>query len=459
MEISIIFPIFLILVVDLSLKQAEEFSEERSTRRGAGTIIADDLFSEQFLLDVFRYIAEYSMWFYTPESLSKDGSTLSTTLNTSIVIQTDMLRKISRIVQEEDPRLILTAAKAIVLRRGDKAITCTSGSGITVVLRVSTECADAICGEITITDESETDVPVRLVPGRVVFLPARLPSMIRAPPMGSNANQIYLIFSFQTDQSVGNSTLQLNDLEFPSLPWTGGNLDVSSHVTRRYKSKTGREILVLDAIFKEDDLDGLLNFVITKGTYELDTSESSSDNVQWITGYDVQSFVQSGIWAVSKRIADYVIDEDYYPYDVTCNLIRPFDHTLIHTDSAPEQREYTLLIYLNRDWKENFHGETTFYESDDMEPFVAVRPRFGRVVIFDGFIHHSAHPPSVEYLFAGRFTFAVKMVPKADAMRYLEEEELHAVEEKLGSLEHDSLTQYVVEEMEEKRRQELLDKL
>ena len=76
-----------------------------------------------------------------------------------------------------------------------------------------------------------------------------------------------------------------------------------------------------------------------------------------------------------------------FPYDISINLIRNADHTRIHKDVGYHgEEEFTCLVYMNPTWDKNFYGETTFFEknSDDTEIVAQVRPRYGRLVIFDG---------------------------------------------------------------------------
>ena len=77
---------------------------------------------------------------------------------------------------------------------------------------------------------------------------------------------------------------------------------------------------------------------------------------------------------------------DWFPYDVSCNLIRNADATQIHHDCSEDEDEWTFLLYLNPDWRVDDYGETVFYEKndDDTEIITEVLPKYGRVVIFQG---------------------------------------------------------------------------
>jgi SM-20-related protein len=61
----------------------------------------------------------------------------------------------------------------------------------------------------------------------------------------------------------------------------------------------------------------------------------------------------------------------------------------IHTDTKREQ-DQTVIVYMNEEWEADWGGETTFYNHDKSEITDAILPKFGRVVVFPGNIHHCA---------------------------------------------------------------------
>lgn len=82
-------------------------------------------------------------------------------------------------------------------------------------------------------------------------------------------------------------------------------------------------------------------------------------------------------------------------------------HTDYETDSI-DSNMITLLYYANETWDINWAGETLFY-TDDLEDIgLAVYPKPGRVIAFDGRIVHSARPPSACAGYA-RYTIATKL--------------------------------------------------
>jgi hypothetical protein len=83
-------------------------------------------------------------------------------------------------------------------------------------------------------------------------------------------------------------------------------------------------------------------------------------------------------------------------FDDTTVLVRCYSnrHTFgtegyIHTDTEMNNSA-TCVIYLDKEWKPNWGGETTFYTQDNTEIIKAVLPKFARAVIFPGNINHCA---------------------------------------------------------------------
>ena len=57
-------------------------------------------------------------------------------------------------------------------------------------------------------------------------------------------------------------------------------------------------------------------------------------------------------------------------------------------------RIYTIMFYLNKEWPLSYAGETIFSTANEDDIFSSVLPKPGRAVLFDGFIFHGAREPS-----------------------------------------------------------------
>jgi len=90
-----------------------------------------------------------------------------------------------------------------------------------------------------------------------------------------------------------------------------------------------------------------------------------------------------------------------------------------HTDSIRKD-DKTIVIYLNREWKREWGGETVIYSDDDKEYDIELSqlPGYNRAIMFDGYKWHCAR--SVTRICPVlRVTLILKVVPiDCDKMRY-----------------------------------------
>jgi hypothetical protein len=87
------------------------------------------------------------------------------------------------------------------------------------------------------------------------------------------------------------------------------------------------------------------------------------------------------------------------------------DTLFTHVDCLADARELTALWYVCTEWDVEWGGETVFYDAED-EIAMAVRPRPGRLVIFDGAIKHVGRAPN-RTCYQPRYTLALKLEPEA----------------------------------------------
>lgn len=190
------------------------------------------------------------------------------------------------------------------------------------------------------------------------------------------------------------------------------NLKVEDHFFKKYITENNKKIFVFDDMFSPKDLVILKEYVEHYGEYYFDDSlDEGNDNVQWISALNIEPFTQTRLWKTVQKVAKFVSGGhlEWFPYDIACNNIRSFDSTQNHQDCEYDEEEWTFLLYITPNLTLESGGETAFYtDSETNEYVISVTPKFGRAVIFEGIIPHSARPPSS--LFPGpRFTFAVKL--------------------------------------------------
>ena len=284
-------------------------------------------------------------------------------------------------------------------------------------------------GDLLLFDEDmEIVAPVKPHRGRLVVWDSTVPYLSRPPSVNVRQGQRMLFVRWTRNVSLAvewelrrrrldnhRKTGYSEGLPFSDDESTSsvGEIDVAKYEINRYMTSTKKGIIVFDDLFSKDELDRLRSYIISHGKYFYDDSlEADSDNVHWISGYPVDDFVRTTYWLKIRQVARYVSGghDGWFPYDVSCNLIRAADHTRIHLDCLQTDDQWTFLLYLSPNWTADDLGETAFYdrEEEGAELVAQVRPAYGRAAIFHGTIPHSARPPSSRFL-RGRYSFAVKV--------------------------------------------------
>jgi hypothetical protein len=128
----------------------------------------------------------------------------------------------------------------------------------------------------------------------------------------------------------------------------------------------------------------------------------------WATEVKLENLVRQPIFELTRRA---VLGFEgpahaYRPYRAYTNVASYGDMLFTHTDCLPDQHDLTALWYLCEEWDLEWGGETMFYDESN-EVACAVRPRPGRLVVFDGAIKHAGRPPS-RICYVPRYTFAIK---------------------------------------------------
>ncbi len=129
----------------------------------------------------------------------------------------------------------------------------------------------------------------------------------------------------------------------------------------------------------------------------------------WATEIKIEALVRQQIFDLTRRaVMGFPTGPGlgYRPYRAYTNVASYGDMLFTHTDCLPEQHDLTALWYVCEEWDVEWGGETVFYDAND-EIACAVRPRPGRLVVFDGAIKHAGRPPS-RICYAPRYTLAIK---------------------------------------------------
>ncbi|XP_070532424.1 uncharacterized protein [Ptychodera flava] len=278
-------------------------------------------------------------------------------------------------------------------------------------------------GELQLHGLLGVDKVVHPKPGRIVFASCKTTFIIKPPSMASSKGLKVLVVRATraeelSEKSEADETgdeedfkkrLSENEKDLPAIFLEDvKQFEPAEHLVRRYSLNSTTGIHIFDDVLDNSVVEALVNFVIANATYQENTPDDGSDNVYWISGYPLDVFVRTNIWKVTQQLVKYISgQEGFMPYDVSCNLIRVSDHSKIHIDCSHSVDEFTVLFYLNKDWKVEYNGETVFFD-DDYEPILAIKPKYGRIAVFNCGILHSARPPS-SLVNGARYTFAVKV--------------------------------------------------
>ncbi|CAH1238435.1 Hypp5771 [Branchiostoma lanceolatum] len=424
---------------------------------GQSVVVLDNVLSDEAVSALLMYASVFTKWEYThvtssPEMFQKppfisplSGEMMEKTSLWEAV--EDTLEKLTGKQEEYYPYDI----HSTILRRYDRLqpkAHCEDGDFM-AKMYLNQYVGKNDYGHLTLYNGKHGNVTNTLTAvhpkqGRLVIWPCSVPAIEHPPSMGYKQLLHVLTLKITTnEEKFGEYQKQVEGFKLLSdenekapfalshgekLQKEVTDLDLDKLQTQRFYDSRGRVIAVYDDVVGEEDLEALHSYVNNMFQFLMYSPHDTglledNDNVQWITALNVESFVKSRVWNIVSRVADHVSNRtNWYPYDVSMNVIRSADYTRIHEDCETDEYEYTFLLYLNKDWESNKYGETVFVEyveddvwggklgpgSEQYEMVAAVRPRYGRIVIFRNIIPHSARPP-VGTFDGARYTFAVKV--------------------------------------------------
>lgn len=129
----------------------------------------------------------------------------------------------------------------------------------------------------------------------------------------------------------------------------------------------------------------------------------------WVTETRLEALAKQPILGLTldavRAIAPHGIE--FEPYRAYTNVATFGDMLFSHVDCLPDQVELTALWYVCSEWDVEWGGETLFFDANE-EVAAVVRPKPGRLVIFDGAIRHVGRAPN-RICYRPRYTFAIKL--------------------------------------------------
>jgi len=134
----------------------------------------------------------------------------------------------------------------------------------------------------------------------------------------------------------------------------------------------------------------------------------SRDLLHWVCEMPLENLPRTSLWQATQSVVAAVRpDTPYRPYRVYTNFSSFGDTLLTHVDALPDARELTALWFLSERWDTEWGGETLFYDASG-DAQIAVSPKPGRLLLFDGAIRHAGKPPN-RNCHVARYTFAIKL--------------------------------------------------
>jgi hypothetical protein len=170
----------------------------------------------------------------------------------------------------------------------------------------------------------------------------------------------------------------------------------------------GREIFVFDGLVPAEESALYARAIPQAAFTRTESARPDADVRHWVCEMPLENLPRTGFWHATERIVGQLRPaERYRPYRVYTNYAAFGDLLLTHVDALPDARELTALWFLCESWDTEWGGETLFYD-DAGEAQLAVSPRPGRLLLFDGAVRHAGKPPNRNCP-VGRYTFAIKL--------------------------------------------------
>lgn len=166
----------------------------------------------------------------------------------------------------------------------------------------------------------------------------------------------------------------------------------------------GKKIFVFDDVyemqFRRDVFQFILNSRYVLGWQDTEDPHNAQ-HVYLHSKYSTEDVEQSGILTNIKHPKLLQMLQGRKMGRATINL-----SLITDTYFAHPHRTVTMLYYANPQWKEEWAGETLFYNEQVSEVVYTSMYKPGRVVLFDGTIPHSIRPQS-KVAPNHRFTYAL----------------------------------------------------
>ena len=177
----------------------------------------------------------------------------------------------------------------------------------------------------------------------------------------------------------------------------------------RSASLEGRDVFVFDGLVAPEESARYFRAISQASFTRTEYARPETAQMRhWVCEMPLENLPKASLWlATEKAVAALRPAERYQPYRVYTNFASYGDMLYSHVDALPEARELTALWFLCEQWDPEWGGETLFFDSAG-DAQIAVSPRPGRLLLFDGAIRHAGRPPN-RNCHTARYTFAIKL--------------------------------------------------
>jgi SM-20-related protein len=177
----------------------------------------------------------------------------------------------------------------------------------------------------------------------------------------------------------------------------------------RAEKVAGRDVFVFDGLVPVEESARYFTAISQAAFTRTESARGDSTEFRhWVCEMPLENLPRTSLWQATEAAVRHARPgESFQPYRVYTNYATFGDTLLTHVDAASDLRELTALWYLCESWDREWGGETLFYEPDG-DARLAVSPRPGRLLLFDGAIRHAGKPPNRNCPVA-RYTFAIKL--------------------------------------------------
>lgn len=170
----------------------------------------------------------------------------------------------------------------------------------------------------------------------------------------------------------------------------------------------GRDVHVFDDLVPAEESARYFAAISQAAFTRTESARSDTEFRHWVCEMPLANLPRTSLWQATERAVAIVRpDRRFAPYRVYTNFSQFGDTLLTHVDAVQGATELTALWFLCERWDTEWGGETLFY-ADSGDARIAVSPRPGRLLLFDGAIRHAGKPPNRNCPVA-RYTFAIKL--------------------------------------------------